>query len=213
MPRHAAILVILLALAASGCGGKAASGPATTAAAGGTNAPAVQPTGSTVTTGNAACQSIPHPGGLKAVFARRSSAQAAEALRAQAESRGFKGLDVEENGCGNFYVTLPGLLDNKQFAAFKAEAKSAGFDVTLRCEGTPGTQGGTEAVFGFRRTHHLAVALKKLVVHRGFVSAEINEDSCNHWSVVVPGITSTAMAKAFAAEARSAGFTVTFRPN
>jgi len=219
VPRPAAIVVlgIMLALAASGCGGKTTSGAATTSAAAATPATTTaaapaQPAG-TVKTGNAACQSIPHPGGLKAVFGRRSSAGAAEALRSQAESRGFKGLDVEENGCGNFSVTLPGLADSKQFAAFKAEAKSAGFVVTLRCEALPDNDGDFEAVFGVRSTHHGAVNLKRLVVHRGFVGADIEEDACDRWSVVVNGITTAGMQKSFAAEASSAGFHVTFEPS
>ena len=207
-------LGVVLALAASSCGGsKAKTSAATTSALTATtpSVPQGQPT-QTGTQGNAACQSIPHPGGFKAVFGRRSSAAAAEALRQRAESRGFKGLDVEENACGSYSVTLPGLTDAKQFAAFRAEAKSAGFDVTLRCEAPPDNDGDIEAVFGFRRTHHLAVALKALVVHRGFIGAEIEMDGCNHWSVVVGGITS-AVEKAFAAEALSAGFHVTFEPS
>jgi len=201
----------VLALAASGCGGSKANTAAapTTSPTATATAPVVTQT-QTAAKGNAACQSIPHPGGFKAVFGRRSSAAAAEALRQQAESRGFKGLDVEENACGSFSVTLPGLTDAKQFAAFKAEAKSAGFDVTLRCEAPPDNDNDVEAVFGFRRTHHLAVGLKALVVHRGFITAKIEMDGCNHWSVVVDGLTSAAMEKAFAAEARSAGFHVTF---
>ncbi len=208
----------MLALAASGCGSKATSGAASTAAAPATTAataPAVVTTQPTTTTaqGADACQSIPHPGGLKAVFARRSSAAAAEALRQQAETKGFKGLDVEEKGCGSFYVTLPGLADLKQFAAFKAEAKSAGFVVTLRCEPAADDDGDYEAVFGFRKTHAQAVNLKGLVVQRGFVGAEIEMDACDHWSVVVNGITTAAMQKSFAAEASSAGFKVTFEPS
>ncbi|MGZ4396337.1 MAG: hypothetical protein ACXVZ2_13355, partial [Gaiellaceae bacterium] len=69
------------------------------------------------------------------------------------------------------------------------------------------------AVFGFRTTHAQAVKLKRLVVHRGFVGAEIERDACDHWSVVVNGITPAAMQKSFAAEASSAGFKVTFEPS
>jgi D-arabinose 5-phosphate isomerase GutQ len=54
------------------------------------------------------------------------------------------------------------------------------------------------------------VALKRIVVARGFISAEIRQESCDRWSVVVGGIKSGKTAKDFAAEARSAGFTVTF---
>ncbi len=213
MSRAAATVLfgVALAFAAAGCGSKATSGAATTSAAAPAATPS-QPAGSTEQ-GDAACQSIPHPGGVRAVWPRRSSAAAAEAVRQEAESRGFQGLDVEERGCGNFYVTLPGLTDLKQFAAFKAEAKSAGFAVRVLCESPPDDNGDTEAVFGFRRTHRLAVNLKRLVVERGFVGAEIEMDACDHWSVVVDGLTSDSMQKDFAAEARSAGFTVTFRPS
>jgi hypothetical protein len=211
--QRAAVTVVLgltLALLAAGCGSNAKTAADTASPVGTTSANLpYPPTGTNKS--DAACQSVPHPGGLKAVFARRSSAAAAEAMRKQAEGRGFQGLDIEEQGCGNFYVTLPGLADVKQFAAFKAEAKSAGFDVTLRCEPPPSTDNsGMEAVFGFRRTHRQAVALKRIVVARGFISAEIRQESCDRWSVVVGGIKSGKTAKDFAAEARSAGFTVTF---
>jgi len=213
VPRAAAWIPIAVsvALVAAGCGSSAK----TTSGGGGSGtsaAPAAQPT-TTTGKGSPVCQSNPHPGGTKAVFGQRSSATAAEALRQKAESRGFKGLDVQEAGCGVFLVTLPGLTGAQQFAQFKAEAKTAGFDVTMRCEAAPSNQTGNEAVFGWRRTHHEAVNLKRVVVHNGFVTALIIEDGCYHWSVVVPGITSDKMARDFAAEARSAGFKVTFRPS
>jgi hypothetical protein len=209
-----AVLGLTLAVVAVGCGSGAKTAADTGSPAAGTTSANLPNPGTRTNKGDAACQSVPHPGGLKAVFARRSTAAAAEALRTQAEGRGFQGLDIEEQGCGNFYVTLPGLADAKQFAAFKAEAKSAGFDVTLRCEPPPVQDtGDLVAVFGLRRTHRLAVGLKRLVVGRGFISAEIRQESCNQWSVFVEGIKPGKTAKDFAAEARSAGFKVTFEPS
>ena len=135
------------------------------------------------------------------------------ALRKRAASRGFSELDVEERGCGNYYVTLPGLTDMAQFAAFKAEAKSAGFAVTPRCDPTLIADGSVEAVFGTRRSIAAANTLRRRVAGHGFRTATIKQVACDRWSVIVPGITSKKVAKAFAIEARGAGFTVTFEPS
>ena len=68
---------------------------------------------------------------------------------------------------------------------------------------------GLEAVFGRRRTHQQAIALRNLVVSRGFVNANIIEDCPTSFKVVVRGIDTFTIGVDLQSEARREGFPVT----
>jgi hypothetical protein len=75
------------------------------------------------------CRSRMSEGGVNAVFGHRRSKAAAETLLARAEAVGFRGLDVQQDRCGDWEVDLAGLQTVAQRRAFQREARQAGFRV------------------------------------------------------------------------------------
>jgi hypothetical protein len=76
------------------------------------------------------CRSHPSQGGVAAVFGHRRTKLAALRLQARAQRRGFLGLQVQQDRCGDWEVDLYGLQTPTQRREFAAEARREGFHVT-----------------------------------------------------------------------------------
>lgn len=72
-------------------------------------------------------------GDWQAVFGRFATRTAAEAMRTKATRAGFKNLKILRDICTRRYmVELDGIKSLRQAREFQAEAKSAGFAVTIK---------------------------------------------------------------------------------
>jgi hypothetical protein len=156
--------------------------------------------------------------GWEAVFGHASSLREATVLLNQARKVGFTATRIEA-ACGDFEVEVPGGSQLKRAddrAAFALEAKSAGFKVTFEapcCEYTPDLRGAVEAVFGHFPTLEAATPVYERALAIGF-RVEVEQDGPRDFEVELPGGPSgfrTAAERAsFAAEARTAHFSVLF---
>jgi hypothetical protein len=75
-------------------------------------------------------------GNVEAVFARFGSSDRAEVLLRRVLHAGFKGTQVEPDGCGLLKVTLHGIPTLQVGRDFIAEAETVGFHPTLE-QATP----------------------------------------------------------------------------
>jgi hypothetical protein len=75
-------------------------------------------------------------GNVEAVFARFDSSARAEVLLRRVLHSGFKGTQVEPDGCGLLKVTLHGIPTLQVGRDFIAEAETVGFHPTLE-QATP----------------------------------------------------------------------------
>jgi hypothetical protein len=147
--------------------------------------------------------------GVLADFGQFTSVDAANSQIARAGSVGFKGLVVEQRGCRHYAVVLRGLTSLAQGRSLQREARTVGLDVTLECRSLP-LQGGLVAVFGRRRSQAAANRFAAAAVKKGFKGAQVVQDRCAEWAVVLYGLKTASERQAFAREARAAGFPVTF---
>jgi hypothetical protein len=65
-------------------------------------------------------------------------------------------------------------------------------------------------VFGRRRTQAAANRFAAAAVKKGFIGTQVVQDRCADWAVVLYGLKTASQRQAFAQEARTAGFPVTF---
>jgi hypothetical protein len=70
-------------------------------------------------------------GRLEAVFTHAADRAATAAYIDRARERGFPGLKSRPDPCGGFEVYLAGFKDRTEAEAFQAQAKRAGYNVTL----------------------------------------------------------------------------------
>jgi hypothetical protein len=77
------------------------------------------------------CRSTPPRGGLAAVFGHRRTQRRAVVLMRAATAKGFQGLQVQQDRCGDWEVDLYGVGTAKQRAALRREAASAGYHLTF----------------------------------------------------------------------------------
>jgi cell division septation protein DedD len=190
-----ALSAVVAVLAVAGCGSSSNESASTAAPA-----------------SNAAEQSVcpsQQQAGIVAVFGDRRTTGAAEELRSSAEQVGFRGLVVQQRGCNDYAVVLPGLRSMRQAHEFQAEASGAGFETRIECRSHP-VEGGLAAVFGHRPTRRAALHLKARAERVGFKGLEVQQDRCNDWEVDLYGLNTPAQRRAFAAQARSAGFHVVY---
>jgi hypothetical protein len=192
-----ALLALAVALAATGCGSsKTQAGPTTTA----------------TPTASASEQSIcptDQKAGIAADFGHRRSETAADELRGSAERVGFQGLTIQRRGCDDYAVVLLGLRSVKQGLELQQEAAGAGFPVRIECRSHP-VEGGLAAVFGHRESPAAATKLLRQAEAAGFRGLRVQQDSCGDWEVDLYGLKTPAQRHELGAEARKAGFNVTF---
>ena len=167
------------------------------------------------TTGSSVAQSSgctnQQEAGILADFGRFHSVADANRMIDRAAAVGFNGLIVEQRGCQMFVVVLRGLTSVSQGRSLQREARGVGLHVTLECRSAP-FRGELVAVFGHRRTLTAANRLAAAAEHKGFKGLQVVQDRCTDWEVVLYGLKTAADRRAFAREARTAGFHVTFEP-
>jgi hypothetical protein len=169
---------------------------------------------STAPPGDAAACKVPlHVvSGWEAVFGVRTTRSAAETLRIKAGRAGFRNLLVERVGCPKWAVALHGLANRQQGRELAAEAKPAGFAVTLKCHPVLDLDGDWQAVFGYFTTRAAAEAMRTRAGRAGFKHLDILRNICtSRYYVELDDIATLAQAREFKAEAKASGFAVTIK--
>lgn len=157
------------------------------------------------------CHSSQGGAGIAAVFGHKRTPQLADRLRKEAENVGFTGLSIQRRGCFDYAVVLLGLKTLPQAKEFRAEAARVGFGVKLECRSSA-RSGGTNAVFGHRRTKRAAQRLAAQAEALGFSSLVVRQDACGDWEVDRAGLATADRRRLYQAAANSFGLHVTFEP-
>jgi hypothetical protein len=156
------------------------------------------------------CRTVDKSPHWEAVFGHFSSEAAAHELRTKLLKPGFKGLEIEDDGCGDFELKVSGLDQPAARNAFVKEAVGAHFEVTFEAPGPePHTQGTLEAVFGNFKTIGEASDAQLKAASVGFRVSDIEYDGPRDWEVVVYGIPISKAAE-FAKEARGPGLKISY---
>jgi hypothetical protein len=150
----------------------------------------------------ASCRTIDHGRQTEAVFGHFATRAAAERFHRIAIIRGFKGFQIEDDGCGDFELESDN-ISRSQRTEFAAEAQQSRIEVTWEQVAPPDryVPGFVVAVFGTRRTIQAANALEWKVAGYGFRYVDIAYGGPGKWRVLVPGIPAGKKA-AFRAEVR-----------
>jgi hypothetical protein len=151
--------------------------------------------------------SSPH---WEAVFGHATSVAQANLIRREL-GKGFKGLQLEKDYCDDIEVEVPGFDTPEQRAAFAQEADASHTPVSFEA---PDNQkqnrpGEVSAVFGHRPTLKRASELLGQVAMTGWRTADIIRLDLHDWKVVLRRVP-VGVQNQFAAEARGAGYSVTF---
>ena len=146
----------------------------------------------------------------EAVFGHFASRAAGAALARRAAKLGFKGIKIENEGCGDYEVEIDGADKVADRGSFAAEAQKAGYPVTFEQTGAPLPPARGEAVgtFGSFPTLTAANALALRLAAVNFRYIDIVKVGAR-WAVVMPQVP-VKHALSIAAEAHKAGFTITF---
>ena len=176
----------------------------TTSAAGSTAARAA--------TGEPACRTAEVRQHDEAVFGHFANRADALKLKARARAKGFQGIKVEDDGCGDFEVEIDGADREADRSSFANEASRAGFQVTFEQTLPPMAfkQGQVVGIFAAKRTLAEANALMQRLAPIGFRYIDIAR-SPTRWLVVMPQVP-VQQALSIAREVSTAGFRITFRP-
>jgi hypothetical protein len=146
----------------------------------------------------------------EAVFGHFASPAAAAATMKRARRLGFKGLKLENEGCGDYELEIDGADDTRGRGSFAAEAKRAGFQVTFEQIGAPLAfkQGEVYGLFGRFPAIAAANALSQKLATISFRYVDI-VFSGGRWLVVMPQVPVT-HALSIAGEVHKAGFRIAF---
>jgi len=176
----------------------------TTSAAGSTAARAA--------TGEPACRTAEVRQHDEAVFGHFANRADALKLKARARAKGFQGIKVEDDGCGDFEVEIDGADREADRSSFANEASRAGFEVTFEQTLPPMAfkQGQVVGIFAAKRTLAEANVLMQRLAPIGFRYIDIAR-SPTRWLVVMPQVP-VKQALSIAREVSTAGFRITFRP-
>jgi hypothetical protein len=148
----------------------------------------------------------------EAVFGHFSTLAAAKKLRTRAAAAGFKGIKIENEGCGDFEVEIDGADRQADRSSFAQEASKAGYPVTFEQTAPPMLYhaGEVVGVLGQMRTVFAANALMMRLSRAGFLFIDLVREG-NHWLVVMPQVP-IKHALSIAHEVATAGFHIQFRP-
>ena len=149
--------------------------------------------------------------GIDGVFGHRRTFGAANALRGNAEAVGFAGLVIQQRGCRDFAVVLPGFQNLSQARDLQRQAAALGHPIKLECR-THLPEGGLNAVFGHRRTRRAAERLASKANRSGFPGLEVRQDACGDWEVDLAGLKTAAQRIDFRDEAAQVGFHIRYEP-
>lgn len=147
----------------------------------------------------------------EAVFGHFSTLAAAKALKKSAEAWSFKGIKIENDGCGDFEVEIDGADNSADRSSFSLEAQKAGFPVTFEQTAPPllRTAKITYGVFGTFTSIGAANKLSWRLAPANFHYIDIAYVN-RRWLVVMPGVPISA-ALSIAAEVHKAGFHIAFQ--
>ena len=148
----------------------------------------------------------------EAVFGHFASRAAGAALARRAAKLGFKGIKIENEGCGDFEVEIDGADRVADRSSFAAEARKAGFQVTFEQTGPPlhPPKGQVVGTFAKLPTLTAANTLALRIAGSGFLYIDIVKVGAR-WAVVMPQVP-VKHALSIAAEVHGAGFRITFSP-
>jgi hypothetical protein len=162
-------------------------------------------------TGEPACRTDEVRQHDEAVFGHFATAAPARALRARAAALGFKGIKIENDGCGDFEVEIDGADRQADRSSFAEEAKKAGFPVTFEQTAPPleYRQGQVVGVFASKRTIAEANSLMWRLSAHGFLYTDLARTP-TRWLVVLPQVP-VKHALSIAHEVATVGFRIAFR--
>ena len=163
-------------------------------------------------TGEPACRTAEVRQHDEAVFGHFANRADALKLKARARAKGFQGIKVEDDGCGDFEVEIDGADRGADRSSFANEAARAGFQVTFEQTLPPMAfkQGQVVGIFAAKRTLAEANVLMQRLAPIGFRYIDIAR-SPTRWLVVMPQVP-VKQALSIAREVSTAGFRITFRP-
>jgi hypothetical protein len=147
----------------------------------------------------------------EAVFGHFSTLAAAKALKARAASVGFRGIKIENEGCGDFEVEIDGADRQADRTSFANEASGAGFQITFEQMAPPMQykSGEVIGVFARKRTVADANALMAKLSKNGFLFIDLVREG-TAWLVVMPQVP-VKHALSIAHEVATAGYHIQFR--
>jgi hypothetical protein len=186
--------ILSILLLAAGCGAVVAGAGARTLAAGQT------------------CQTAETRVHDEAVFGHLATPAAAQSMRQKAARLGFKGIKIENDGCGDFEVEIDGADHQSDRTSFSNEAAKAGFQVTFEQIAAPLQYHVGQVVGTLARESSLARAnvLMTRLASNGFRYIDLVPQN-GDWLVVMPEVP-VRSALSVAHEVASAGFHIEFRP-
>jgi len=147
----------------------------------------------------------------EAVFGHFSTLGAAKALKSRAAAVGFKGIKVENEGCGDFEVEIDGADRQADRTSFAQEASRAGFQITFEQTAPPMQYKAGEVVgiFARKRTVVEANALMGKLARSGFLFIDLVPEG-TVWLGGMPQVP-VKHALSIAHEVASAGYHIQFR--
>jgi hypothetical protein len=148
----------------------------------------------------------------EAVFGHFASAAAAQAYARRPKKLGFRGVKIENEGCGDWELEIDGADTARQRASFSAEATRAGFHISFEQTGEPLNPPPGEVVGVIARTATVtaANALVWNLVGHGWQYVDIVYVD-GKWLVVMPQVP-VKSALSIARELAKAGFHIQFQP-
>ena len=148
----------------------------------------------------------------EAVFGHFAGRAAARAYLRRPKALGFRGLTVEDEGCGDYELEVDGADTPQQRSSFGSEATKAGFHISFEQTGEPlePPKGEVVGVLARKATVTAANVLVWKLVASGWSYVDIVE-SGGKWLVVMPQVP-VKSALPIADELAKAGFHVQFQP-
>jgi hypothetical protein len=146
------------------------------------------------------------------VFGHFATRTEARKLSAHAAKLGYRGIKIENEGCGDFEVEIDGADTQQQRSSFAAEAAKSGYKITYEQTAPPMAfaDGQVVGVFGRFTTLAAANAFMGRLSTAVFRYIDVVPQG-TRWLVVMPQVP-VKNALAIAKEVASAGFHIQFRP-
>jgi len=158
------------------------------------------------------CRTLAQRSHINAVFGHFATLAGAKAYEAKAAAKVFKGLQVVNNGCGDYEVFIGGADSSSQQSSFYAEVRKAGLHVSYQQSAPPLQYAPNHVigVLGSFRSVARANALMWALSDRGFWFLDLAR-APTRWLVVMPQVP-IKKALSVAKEVATAGFHVQFQP-
>jgi hypothetical protein len=147
----------------------------------------------------------------EAVFGHFPTLAEAKSLKTRAAAQGFKGIKIENDGCGDFELEIDGADRQADRTSFAQEASRAGFPITFEQTAPPMQYKAGEVigVLAQKRTVAQANALMGKLSLNGFVFIDLVQQG-KTWLVVMPQVP-VKHALSIAHEVATAGYHIQFR--